>query len=181
MPPARGPRAAIVALLLLHFLLRVAHPLALLGYVDEGSHLARARVAYRFAENPLTTGHGKFLFYYWLGLFGPAHTGELAAGRLAVALFSLLTAAAVAAAARDLFGRGAAPVALALYALAPFAAFFERMALADPFAGGLGALLAWQSVRLARAPTPRRGVAVGLLAAAAALAKLTAAPLVLLP
>src|SRR5690606_31406229 len=108
--------------------------------------------------------HGKLLYYYWLGLFGTDRTAALEMMRLATALLSLLTLAAVAASARALFGPGAALAAALVYALAPFAVFFERMALADPLATALATLTAWHSVLLARAPSLRRGLVTALLA-----------------
>lgn len=178
---SRVPFVLIVCLLLLQFALRISHPLALPAFVDEGSHINRARNAYDLNYNPLPESHGKLLFYYWLGLFAPGETGELAVSRIAVALFSLIGSAAIVAAARILFGRRAMLPALVFYALAPYALFFERMALADPFSGALAALAAWGSLLLARNPNPKRGEAVGLLVALAPLAKLTTSLIVVLP
>jgi 4-amino-4-deoxy-L-arabinose transferase-like glycosyltransferase len=183
MPSARGRvwLVAVVALLLIHFYLRIHNPLALPAFVDERSHITRARIVYHLDRNPAQYSHGKLLYYYWLGLFRPGDYGGLAVSRLATALFSLVEGAASAAAARALFGRRAVIPALALVALAPFAVFYERMALADPFAGALAALAAWASIRLARQPTRASGAVVGLLIALAALAKLTTALITALP
>ena len=178
-----GQLVLIVVLLAAQFLLRTYQPLKQPAFVDENYHVRRGEIAYDFDRNPVEFSNGKLLFYYWLGLFAPHGDSALAVGRLAVALFSLITSAAIMALARALFGRAAMVPALALYALAPYAVFFERMALADPFAGGLAALTAWQSVRLARAESPSRacGALVGLLVAVTTFAKLTTAPIAALP
>lgn len=170
-----GHLAVIVLLLLVQFALRVHDPLALPSFVDESYHATRGGFVYHFDRNPASFSQGKLLFYYWLGLFGPHGDGALGVSRLAVALWSLITSAAVAAAASALFGRRAVIPALLFYALVPWAVFFERMALADPFAGGMAALTAWQSIRLAQAvrPSAAHGVLVGLLAALTLFAKLT--------
>jgi 4-amino-4-deoxy-L-arabinose transferase-like glycosyltransferase len=178
-----GQLALIVLLLIVQFALRTYHPMEQPAFVDENYHVRRAELAYQFDRNPVEFSNGKLLFYYWLGLFVPTGKSALAVGRLAVAIFSLITNAGVAAVARILFGRRAMLPALTLYALAPYAVFFERMALADPFAGGLATLAIWQCIRLARATAPsyRFGALIGLLVGAATLAKLTMLPLIPLP
>jgi 4-amino-4-deoxy-L-arabinose transferase-like glycosyltransferase len=171
----------IVCLLLVQFGLRIAHPVALPAYVDEGSHIVRSREIFNLGYNPLPTSHGKLLFYYWLGLFMPGDYGVLAVSRIAVALFSLVGSAGSMAVARVLFGRRAMIPVLAFYALAPYTLFFERMALADPFSGALAALAAWISILFARRPSIRRGTVLGLLLALAPMAKLTTLGIVALP
>ncbi|MBN1201922.1 MAG: glycosyltransferase family 39 protein [Anaerolineae bacterium] len=181
LPRRTSALPLIVALLIVQFALRCHHPALQSAFVDEHHHIRRAAVVYDFDQNPVSFSHGKLLLYYWLGLFGLGGDSELALARIAIGLFSLIGSAAAAATARDLFGRRAAVPTLALYALAPYALFFERLALADPFAGALAALTAWGSIRLARKPTVRRGLAVGLLAGLTALAKLTTLGVVVLP
>jgi len=171
----------LTLLLLGGFFLRAHQPGALAGFVDEVSHIQRGEISYSLARNPADYSHGKSLYYYWLGLFETGRTRALVAARLATALAALLSVAAVAAAARTLFGPWAALIAAAFYAIVPFAVFFERMALADPLATALAALAAWHSVLLARAPSLRRGLITGLLANGAVFAKLTTAPVLALP
>jgi hypothetical protein len=165
----------IVLFLLGQFFLRVHNPLEQPAFVDESHHIQRGGIVYTFDRNPVELSHGKLLFYYWLGLFLPGGDSALATGRLAVAVFSLITSAVIAALARALFGERAILPALVFYALAPWTVFFERMALADSFAGGLAALTAWQCIRLARSPAPTRrfGAWIGLLVAATMFGKMT--------
>ncbi len=184
MHPARNFAllAAVIVLLLAQFALRAHHPAALPVFVDEYNHIKRAMLAYQFDHNPIRQSHGKLLLYYWLGLFGPTKLNGLVLSRLTIALFSLVGSAAAAAAARDLAGRRAMIPALAFYAFAPYALFFDRMALADPFAGALAALAVWSCIHLARRPTIRRGLICGGLFALATTAKLITAPtLALIP
>ncbi|MBN1201924.1 MAG: glycosyltransferase family 39 protein [Anaerolineae bacterium] len=178
---SRAYLALIVLLLIGQFILRAHNITELPAFVDEYSHIRRARIVYDFDTNPARYSHGKLLLYYWLGLFRPFDPAGLMVARTANALFTLLGGAALAAVARDLFGRRAMIPALAFYALVPYAVFFDRMALADPFAGALAALAAWASLRLVRRPTAERGLWAGLVLAFAPLAKLTTAPVVALP
>lgn len=171
----------VVLILLVHLYLRIHHPTALAAFIDEYRHISRGQEVYEFEQNPIEFAHGKLLLYYWLGLFSPSGAGALVVSRMAVALISLLTAAASAGIASQLFGRRAILPALAYYALVPHAVFFERMAFADPLAGAFAALTAWQVVRLARRPTRRRAVVAGLLIGATVLAKLTTVLIMGLP
>lgn len=181
-----APLALIVALLLAGFALRARHITALPLYQDETYHLRRAQAVYRFDANPVAYAHGKLLLYYWIGLFRPAYTeAGLATARLGVALAGLLAAAGSAALARALFGgrsgEWAGALAVGLLAFAPYALFYDRLALSDTLAAALSALAGWWTVVTVRRPTPWRGIALGGLLALALLAKLSTAPLLALP
>ena len=180
---SRAQLALIVLLLLCQFYLRTHNPLELPAFVDEHYHIGRAEIVYNFDRNPVQFSNGKLLFYYWLGLFFIGGDSALVTGRLAVAVFSLFNGALVAAIARALFGSRATLPALAVYVFVPWAVFFERMALADPFAAGLAAITLWQSIRLARMsrPTAARGAFVGLLVALTLFAKLTTTLFITIP
>ncbi len=170
----------LVALLLIQFFLRSHGIRAQEPYFDEGYHIARASEAWKFTTNPGKFADGKLLIYYWLGLFKAAPTNSLVTGRLSIALFSLITGAAIYASMHWLDGHGAGLLALAVYAVLPLALIFERMALADPLASGLASLVVWRSLIAARRPTIGQGIVVGVLMALATMAKLTmvALPLV---
>lgn len=172
---SRVQLALIVLLLLSQFYLRVRNPLEMPAFVDEHYHIGRAEIVYNFDRNPVQFSNGKLLFYYWLGLFFVGGDSALVVGRLAVGVFALVNGAMVAALARALFGSRAMLPALLVYAVMPWSVFFERMALADPFAAGIAAIALWGSIRLARMsrPTAARGALVGLLVALTLLAKLT--------
>lgn len=182
MGQQRGTLALMVALLLVGFALRARQITALPLYQDETYHLRRAQAVMRFADNPIAYAHGKLLLYYWIGLFRPAYTeAGLAAARLGVALTGLLAAAGSAALARTLSGRGAALLALGFVVFAPWALFYDRLAMSDTPAAALAVLAGWWTLAAIRRPTHQRGIALGALLGLALLAKLSTAPLLGLP
>jgi 4-amino-4-deoxy-L-arabinose transferase-like glycosyltransferase len=129
---------------------------------------------YDFEKNPAREAHGKLLLYFWLGLFdGDNALASLAAGRLSMAIFAVITGAGVYQLGRIFANRRAGLIALLVYALMPLAVFYERMALADPLASGLMVLVVWCSYVFAKHPTYRQGGILGILIALATLAKLT--------
>lgn len=171
----------LVLLLLLHFGLRAHHLTLQDPYVDEGFHAARAAIVWDFDQHPARFGHGKLLLYFWLGIFEAHGLTFLYTIRTSIALFSLISAAAVYGAGRLLRDHRTGVLALGLYAVLPLAVFFERMAMADPFAAGFVGLAAWRSLVFARRPSWREGLLVGLLLGLATLAKLTMGFIPLLP
>ncbi len=173
--PALNIWLPVVALLLLHLFIRTHHITGLEPYVDEGSHSVRAAAAWQFEVHPAREAHGKLLTYFWLGLFAGPPATALVVGRLSIALFSTLTAATIYLLGRWWQNHLTGLLALLIYALLPFAFFFERMALADPFAAGFAVLVVWRSLIFARRPTLGQGLVLGLLLALASLAKLTMA------
>jgi len=143
--------------------------------------VSRARVVWNFDQHPARFANGKLLLYFWLGWFDLEPITALHLSRTAIALFTLITGAALFGAGRQMGGYWAGVIALGLYAVLPLSLFFERMALADPFAAGFVTLLAWRSVVFACHPTRREGVMLGVLITAAMMAKLTMGLVPLLP
>lgn len=172
----------LLGVLLVQLYLRLHNVLQMPIYTDEVQHITRAQMVYRFDTNPLTFGHGKLLFYYWIGLLAPCHTlNGLFVARAAVVLTSLLTVAGIMAVARELAGRRAMLPAALFYALVPQALFFERLAIADPVATAFSTLAVWQCIRMAQYPSVRHGALAAVLIVAAVLAKLTLVGLLLMP
>ncbi|MBI5929458.1 MAG: glycosyltransferase family 39 protein [Chloroflexi bacterium] len=170
----------IVLICLLHFGLRAHRPTHLPLFIDEDRHLRRAANV----EDLWTLGlnsHGKYLLYILIAPFNTERSQALWASRVAVALFSLVGLAALYRLTEKLFGRPAAFIAIGFYALAPYALFYERMALADGPAGVLATLTALYSLTFAQRPNYRRATVVGLLVGLAALAKLTMMFIAILP
>lgn len=167
---------AILGLLLVQLFLR-AHNISVLPFfIDEDNHLRRAAVLYDFDRHPAVESHGKFLLYFLLGIFDlKQRETALHLGRTMVALTSLITTALIFTVTKRWAGIWAGLFAAVFYGLVPYALFFERMALADPFAGLWGVLTLWQSIRLAQRPTYRRAALAGLCAALTIMAKLTMA------
>lgn len=163
----------VVVLLLLQLFLR-AHALTNQEpFIDEGYHVSRAVHVWDFDSHPARTANGKLLLYFWLGLFDLQPITALYVSRTAIALISLVGGAAIYALGRLIGSRRVGMLALGLYAILPLALFFERMALADPFAAAFASLLAWRSLIFVRRPRWSEGVLIGLFCACAMLAKLT--------
>lgn len=169
-----------VMVCLLHFGLRAHRPTHLPLFIDEDRHLRRAANV----EDLWTLGlnsHGKYLLYILIAPFNTERSEALWASRVAVALFSLVGLAALYRLTEKFFGRPAAFIAIGFYAIAPYALFYERMALADGPAGVMATLTALYSLTFAQRPNYRRAAVVGLLVGLAALAKLTMMFIAILP
>lgn len=171
----------LIAVLLLHLFIRVHNIEELDAFIDEAYHISRATVVYDFEANPGRFAHGKVLLYYYLGLFEGETFGGLPTARFATALFSVLNGALLYLIGRRLHSSAAGLLAAFLYAVLPFAFFFERMALADSFAGTFAAFAAWRSLIFAKKPSMREGAILGLLLAMTTLAKLTLGLIPFLP
>lgn len=181
-PIHKGRLWLSVALLWLIWFVRAHNIMAMPVFVDESLHIIRAQVVYDFSDAKASILPAKLLLYYYLGLFDPQDVGGAWLSRQAVALLAPLSAALTSLLARYLFRRWrVAFFSLALYAILPFFLFFDRMAFADPFAMMFGIALAILSLQLAKAPSHRHAVYVGVMLGIAMLAKLTAAPWALLP
>jgi 4-amino-4-deoxy-L-arabinose transferase-like glycosyltransferase len=182
-PPSSKRLGLVIVLapLLLQLFLRMHHITAQGAYVDEGVHSMRGATVWKLDANPGRASDGKFLLYYYLGLFEAESTTALFASRAAIALFSLISGAAMYLFGRRFHSHTAGLVALGLYAVLPFTFFYERMALADPFAVGFACLVAWRSLAFGRCPRWRDGLILGVLLALSTMAKLTLGLLPLLP
>lgn len=199
--------APVILLLLCHFTLRTHNIDVQQAHLDEGFHLSRALTVWNFDVNPGRFAHGKMLLYFWLGLFerqaeptrcavqsntipcAAIHvdpetqipTPLFPAARLAMALFSVITASTIYLIGRWLFHPYVGLLALALYAILPFAFFYERLAFADPLAAGMMTLSIWRSMVFARHPTRTQAVIMGLVLSMAVMAKMTMGLIILLP
>lgn len=162
--------------------IRAHHVMALPVFVDESLHILRAQAVFNFTDAKASILPAKLLLYYYLGLFNPQDVGGAWLTRQAVVLLAPLGAALSFALARTLFHRWRAGFfTIVLYGLTPFLLFFERMALADTFVMIFGLALAIASVRLARSPSRKNAIWVGVWLGVALLAKLTALPWAVLP
>ncbi len=164
------------------FALRAHNILALPGFVDESLHIMRGQMVFDFSDARASFLPAKLLLYYYFGLFGLDDPSALWLARSAVALLAPLSAALSFALTRHLSGSfGAGLLVVWLYALAPFMLFFERMALADPFALVFVLAGVWSALHLAQQPTDRRAILTGVLFGLALLAKLTTLPFLAAP
>lgn len=181
LPVQRGQYAVVLLLLLVGFFLRSYNIDSMEAFLDEGFHAYRADYLWQLQENPGQNSDGKFLLYYYLGLFVQQHATALWITRIAVAVFSLITAACIYLIGRMLLDHRAGVLSLILYTLLPLASFYERMALADPFAAAFAGLLVWRSLIFARRPNWGEAVLLGVLMAATTMAKLTNVLIPLMP
>lgn len=171
----------VIALLILGFFIRTHHLLIQNPYIDEGFHIKRASVVWDFAQNPGRFSQGKVLLYFWLGLFETGPLTALFSARFGMALFAVITGSAVYLLGKLLRDHSTAVIALAIYTVLPFTFFYERLAMADSFAAGLMALVAWRSIIFARRPRWQEGIILGVLIAFTTMAKLTMGFIPLLP
>ena len=168
--------ALVVALLLLHFALRLHQLLALPLFGDETLLAGRAGTVWR-GQALWFARESKLLGVWWLALFTPPLNPWLL--RAAMLLLALPGAAALLALARRLFGLQALLPTGLLLAGAPMLFFFERMALADTsMLTPLAVLLLALDRCLAR---PQRAAAMLAGAALAAIIMAKATALALLP
>lgn len=172
----------VIGLLWVFLFLRIYRIEGLLPYfIDELRHIERGRIVWSFSELEISAHPGKFLLYYWLGLFElPIHQPGWVA-RIAVALFSMIGATSTYALAKQLFSIRTAYLALALLVSLPFMLFYERLALSDPLAASLVVGMLWWSTVVVKYPTRRNGIMLGIWLSLMLMAKILVAPLVVMP
>lgn len=163
----------IALLLLLQLFIRIHNAEVQDVFIDEGYHVTRGAIIWDFDQHPGRFANGKLLLYYWLGIFETDPLISLPISRIVIGLFSLVNGAALYLLGRYLHSYLAGILALGIYAVLPFAFFFERMVLADPFASVFVSLTVWRSLVFIRRPAWREGAILGILLALATLAKLT--------
>lgn len=174
IPISLSTLALLAVLFWVHLFIRAHNITAMPLFVDEGNHIRRAATVYDFKQHPAIESHGKFLFYFVPGVFDlKQQDTAFFLSRTSVALSSLLTGAMVFLIARRLFGERAGLAATAFYAFLPYAFFFERTALSDPWAGFIATVLVWMSIRFASKPSYARAMWVGAFMALTPAAKLT--------
>ena len=150
-------------------------------FIDEIHHFHRGRAVWAFNDLHTSTTPGKFLLYYWLGVFGIPQFPDLWLVRTPTALLALIGAAGTFALARSLFNRRAGLLALLILVVFPFTLFYERMALTDPLTASLIVLMAWWSVIVARKPTLRNATVLAVIWCLMFAAKVLSMPLVITP
>ena len=165
-----------LGLLLLFWISRIWQIAALPLHVDEGIHL---RTALKVWEgNPLwRVSNGKIIGHWPIALLLPQNEPVFVA-RLATVLVVLVGFAAGYTLARRFFGQRAALLAALLWIAAPYAFFFERMALMDAQTGALAVLALWAALELLRRDRLWIAVLTSLIIMIAILFKLTALPLI---
>lgn len=172
----------VIGLLWVFLFLRIYRIEGVLPYfIDELRHIERGRIVWSFSELEISAHPGKFLLYYWLGIFElPIHQPGWIA-RTVVALFSVIGAAGTYALAKQLFSVRAGYLALFILTSLPFMLFYERLALSDPLAASLAVVMIWWVTVVVKYPTRRNGTILGLMLSLMLIAKILSAPLVMMP
>jgi hypothetical protein len=167
-----------IVLLLLVVALRWHNVLALPAYIDEGYHTYHASRIWQLPEHPARFADGKLMLYFWLGIFTDANPqNNLFAVRASMSLIAVITASVLTLWMRLMTNRAMSLLVVGLYAVLPYTLFYERMAMSDPLASCLAVLFAWRCWVLAKCPTLRQGIIVGVLFALVTLTKLSLATL----
>lgn len=150
-------------------------------FIDELNHINRSRIVWTFSDLHVSTTPGKFLLYYYLGLFDlpPNLPGWVA--RTATTLLSVIGAAGTYALAKTLFSRNTGLLALILLSVFPFMLFHERLTLSDPLTASFGVIMVWWSIHFARQPSLHRANILGTMICFMLLGKILAGPLVFMP
>jgi 4-amino-4-deoxy-L-arabinose transferase-like glycosyltransferase len=138
----RRPTLLILAIVLVGLVwLRTFHPLLLPIYYDEALHIERAERTLTERTLLMGTEGGKYLEIWLIALILPFTEDPLLTARLLSAVFGLLGGIGCYLLARHLYRRvDVALIAVALYAMAPYLLFFDRLAMSD---GLLSALAIW--------------------------------------
>ncbi len=169
----RTVRLTLLGLLVLFALSRLYHLTLLPVFLDESLHIywplrlfERRRFLYHLSD-------GKSLQIWMLYLVVRLASDPPWAARFVSAVVGGVGMWTAFALGRQLYTPVAGLLAAALYTVSPFTLFHDRMALADIYVSTFAALTLIASVRLARAPTLGRSVAVGIALTACVLSKMT--------
>ncbi len=175
----RNQKWIFLVLLLASFALRLHALVQLPGFVDEGNHLLWAvevwqgRVVFPFST-------AKALEIFYLAALLPFRN-PLWVGRLGSVLASLVTLSGLWALARQWPNRQAGILAAAFYALMPWTFFHERTAVADPLVTAILVIMLGLATCWSKKPSARWTIGLAAALFALPLAKLSAAPLALMP
>ncbi len=140
-PPAvwRIPAPELLCLLPILWA-RLAFLTTLPIYYDEAIHISLARIPLFIPKYFDAFVHARWLNVMLLTLFQPLGLESLWLSRAVTVLLSLVTAAATYYVGRWAGGRTIARLALLIYAVMPFAYFYDRQAMSDPIMAAFGAL-----------------------------------------
>lgn len=162
--------------LLLAFILlsRLYNLSAMPLYWDEAYHIEHARSAFLRHAYFGVFPTGRWLNVMLIALFQPSGIESSWIARAPSVLISLLTAAGCVWLGRWLASRQVGRLALLLYGLLPFAAFFDRQAMSDPIMAAFGTLSLIGAARLSRRRNLASGVMTGAVLGLALLSKIGA-------
>jgi 4-amino-4-deoxy-L-arabinose transferase-like glycosyltransferase len=169
-----------VVLLLAYFFTRLHQLMSFPVFGDEALHVIQARDVYDL--RPFTGAlNGKLFGLWWMAAMGLQGDGVIFVIRAATVIFGALTVAALFGLGRYFAGLWGGALAAAFYILSPYALFYDRLALVDPYVTAFGALLAWFSLRAAVQGRAFDALAAGAMLVGAILAKATGVMLWVIP
>lgn len=150
-------------------------------YYDEAVHISLARIPLFVPKYFDAFVHARWLNVMLLTLFQPLGLESLWLSRAVTVLLSLLTAAATYYMGRWVGGRTTARLALLIYAVMPFAYFYDRQAMSDPIMATFGALGLVFAIRAQTGLRLRDAVLAGILFSLSTLTKFSGGLYLALP
>ena len=141
-------------------------------FLDEAAHIWWARLVWDWQPFHAASD-GRLLNVIWASMFWPFNSSVWIA-RAATILITTIGFSAILAFAQRFHSKEAGIIAGFMYIFVPYALFFERMQLPDPYAATFTMLLLWSSAKLAVAPHQNKlKFLVGLTLAAGMVSKIT--------
>jgi hypothetical protein len=116
-----------------------------------------------------------------MSLFGLQQDSALFLARVSTALFNLITAAVLFDLSRRLIDTRTGGLAVLLYAISPYAFFYERMGLTDTYVTVWAVMAAWFAFRYTRRRSTLDALCCGIALTAAFIAKATGITLAVIP
>jgi hypothetical protein len=169
-----------VLLLLLFLLLRLTNVLSFPSFIDEHEHIQWARDVYD--SHPFTGANtGRLFGLWWMSLFGLQQDSALILARVSTALFNLITAAVLFDLGRRLVDIRTGGLAVLLYAISPYAFFYERMGLTDTYVTVWALLATWFAFRYSRRLGTPDAMCCGIALVVALIAKATGVTIAAIP
>jgi 4-amino-4-deoxy-L-arabinose transferase-like glycosyltransferase len=153
------------------FWLRLAFLTSLPIYYDEAIHISLARIPLFIPKYFDAFVHARWLNVMLLTVFQPLGLESLWLSRAVTVILSLITAAATYYVGKWAGGVKVARLALVIYAVIPFAYFYDRQAMSDPIMAAFGALGFVFALRAAERLRIQDAIIAGLLFALSTLTK----------
>lgn len=168
--------ALLVGLLLLVWISRLIGIAVFPPFIDETIHIQTGEVILQNGTPLYNVVLGRQLTVWWMMLFQPASAAPIWVARVTILLAVLPGFAALLALARSIAGSWAALFFGLFYLFSAYHQVFERLALADPFAGSLVSLAIFFAYRLSRRVRLTDALITGVLLFAVFVAKTSATP-----
>lgn len=169
-----------ILLILVYWFTRTQDLLRFPIFIDETVHILWARDVYDYR---FFTGaaNGKLFGLWWMAAMGLEGDGVFFVVRAATILFQTITVATLFSLGHYFAGKWGATLAVLFYILAPYAFFYDRLALVDPYVVTFGVLATWFAVRATHSMQRGDAVVSGVMLFGAILAKASGIMLWIVP